>query len=488
MSVTLATTAEGAPRRPETPAPGARPVLIVAWAAAEPARIGEVLPVPSGAAALLGRGGDPLVRQRPGRNEPTGPLRSPRISRRQLRIEALRDGRLHVENIGRRALQVRGAPTREAVVAPGDVLRLEDELLLLCALRPPTLPPCRVEATFPWGRPDPDGVVGESPAIWAFRDRVAFVGPRPGHVLVIGSTGAGKELAARALHRRSPRADGPFVSRGAATIPAALADAELFGAAPSVGGGSARRGLIGRAEGGTLFLDEIGDLSAGLRARLLRLMDGGEYQRPGEDRTRVADVRIVAATNRPAASLAPDLRARFRHVVAVPPLDDRREDIPLLALHLLRRAVAEDPELRARFADEAGEPRISADLVASLLADPLALQVRGLDEQLWRGLGASRGDHVEPASEPVPPAAEPPPPPGDSGDAAAVLTARELEVLELLGRGATYQLVADALGIALGTVQAHVKAIYRKLEVCTKAEAVSEAIRRGLLDPTRRPP
>src|SRR5262249_46286359 len=153
---------------------------------------------------------------------------------------------------------------------------------------------------FPFGRADADGFVGESPAAWDLRDRLAFIGPQAGHVLLVGESGVGKELAARALHARSRRSRRPLVSRNAATLPEALIDAELFGHARDYpnAGMPERAGLVGEADGGTLFLDEIGELPEARQAHLLRLLDGGEYQRLGDPRVRRADVRFIAATNR----------------------------------------------------------------------------------------------------------------------------------------------------------------------------------------------
>ena len=117
--------------------------------------------------------------------------------------------------------------------------------------------------------------------------------------MLLGETGTGKELAARAVHRFSTRADRPLVARNAATMPAGLIDAELFGNARNYPnpGMAERPGLVGQADGGFLFLDEIGELPSELQAHLLRVLDaGGEYQRLGESRVRRSDFRLLAAT------------------------------------------------------------------------------------------------------------------------------------------------------------------------------------------------
>jgi two-component system nitrogen regulation response regulator GlnG/two-component system response regulator HydG len=157
-------------------------------------------------------------------------------------------------------------------------------------------------------------MIGESPAAWDLREQLAAGAVQGAHVLLLGESGAGKELAARALHALSARSAGPFVARNAATIPDSLVDAELFGTAKNYpnSGSPERVGLVGEADGGHLMLDEIGELSDVHQAHLLRLLDrGGEYHRLGESHTRLSDLRLIAATNRYPASLKHDLLARF---------------------------------------------------------------------------------------------------------------------------------------------------------------------------------
>ena len=130
---------------------------------------------------------------------------------------------------------------------------------------------------------------------------------------------------------------------GSATLPAGLIDAELFGNVANYpnAGMAERPGLIGEADGSTLFLDEIGELPDALQTHLLRVLDdGGEYQRLGDARRRHADLRLIAATNRPVRQLKHDLAARLRLRVHLPGLNERPEDVPLLARFLLQRAAA----------------------------------------------------------------------------------------------------------------------------------------------------
>lgn len=390
--------------------------LVVAWSATCPEQAGQVLlmrPGPSAPDVIIGRGSsqpdDELdrlqpVRQRPGRNRTALPLYEPGLSRRQLVVRAHPD-RLEVRNVGRCALRWRGEPVDQVAVVAGDVLEVEDQLVLLCEERPARLPELRSWPRFqvpPFGEPDGFGFVGESEVAWKLRDSLAFFAARPVHVLLLGPSGSGKELAARMVHGLSARERLDLVSRNAATFPEGLVDAELFGNEKDYPnpGMAAHRGLVGRADGSTLFLDEIGELDERVQAHLLRLLDDGEYQRLGEDRTRRSDLRLVAATNRPPERLKHDLLARLKVRVQLPTLDSRRSDIPLIARHLLRLLLTEDEELAARFGGEGAapgelEPRLSTRLVAALVGHPYRLGVRELESLLWTALATSTGDRLE---------------------------------------------------------------------------------------------
>lgn len=383
------------------------PALVILWSAQEPHRVGEVFLPPKGARpGIIGRGSSigktglekcqPL-RQVPGANLPTPPLVARRISREQLRVSALSKGRVSVENLGRLPMKVGGELQQQVTLSPGQSLLVQDQLLLLCTQRPNIIPGESASDLHPLGGPDPLGMVGESQKMWQLRSLIHFIAPRPGHVLILGKSGAGKELVARAIHSLSPRGARPLVSRNAATIPDGLMDAELFGHAQGYpnSGMAERRGLVGDGDGSSLFLDEIGELALGLQAHLLRLMDEGEYQRLGDGAVRRADIRVIAATNRPIDALKDDFAARFRHVITVPDLDGRREDIPLLLNHLFQAAAKADPALKAQFSDESGAPRFSADLISALHRHPLPLQIRQLDNFLWQALAFSQGSRVE---------------------------------------------------------------------------------------------
>jgi DNA-binding NtrC family response regulator len=223
-------------------------------------------------------------------------------------------------------------------------------------------------------------------------------------VLVRGESGSGKELVAGAIHALSERAKKHLIARNAATIPPALIDAELFGNIKDYPnpGMPERKGMIGEAHGSTLFLDEIGEIPEEMQAHLLRVLDAkGEYHRLGESRPATSDFRLVGATNRPLSALKHDILARLKLQVEVPDLNERREDIPLLVHHLLRKAALEDGEIAERFFEgrPGGAPRLSSQLVARLLSHRYTHHVRELDAVLWRSLASSPGPEIELTSE-----------------------------------------------------------------------------------------
>jgi two-component system, NtrC family, response regulator HydG len=379
--------------------------LTIAWSLPQPERVGEVARFVEGRGKrYLGRGelDDKSVvfqRVRPGEVSVGRPLEGPAISRRQLALHA-RAGTLFVERLGKCPLSVNGEPVEKSAVVPGDTLLLKGQLLLVCHLRAetPALSCFAIEHARAFAMADVLGLVGESPVAWRLRERIAFAAAARGHVLVWGQTGSGKEIAARGIHRLSARAEQRFVARNAATLPTELVDAELFGNMKGYPNPNLpeRTGLIGQATGGVLFLDEIGDLVEGAQAHLLRCLDrDGEYQRLGESVMRRADVRLIAATNRPLSALRDDLLQRFRLRVALPALDERREDVPLILLHLAREAGHESPGLLARFRDEHGRVRIDALLVEHALRLPLHGNVRELEAILWASIESSAGDRLE---------------------------------------------------------------------------------------------
>lgn len=187
-----------------------------------------------------------------------------------------------------------------------------------------------------------DIVVGERSGLASVMERVELVAKSQAPVLLLGETGTGKEVVARALHLRSPRAQGPMLRVNCGAIPAELVDSELFGHEKGsfTGATGLRKGWFERADGGTLFLDEIGELPPAAQVRLLRVLQDGTFERVGGHATLSVDVRVVAATH---CDLHEMVRRRaFREdlwyrisvfPIALPPLRERLEDIPALATH-----------------------------------------------------------------------------------------------------------------------------------------------------------
>ena len=381
------------------------PALELVWSSAEPARIGELFCLPRAVDMpfTIGRavepdeeGALPLVLQqlRPCSRVETGALLDARVSRRHVGVRLLADGGLLIERLGRGEVSINGHQVERAIAEPGDIIEAVDRFAVLYTTRPASWPESDAWARpFPFGEADRDGLVGESPAIWALRRQIAAVGPLREHVLVHGPSGTGKELVVRALHVASGRGSVALVARNAATMPESLIDAELFGNLrdyPNFGVPD-RVGLLGEADHGALYLDELGELPHALQSRLMRVMDSGEYQRLGEARRRTCDLRIYGATNSDPAALKHDLLARFIHRIDVPGLDECRGDIPLLARHILRLVAREHPELRARFFSAEGEPRLAPEFVAAVMGHSYAGHVRELIALLWRGLNESPG-------------------------------------------------------------------------------------------------
>ena len=161
-------------------------------------------------------------------------------------------------------------------------------------------------------------------------------------VCILGETGTGKELVARALHEKSPRKNGPFVTLNCAAVPAELVESELFGHEKGAftGAGARHQGKFEQAQGGTLFLDEIGDMPPAMQAKLLRVLEGGEVERVGSNHPVKVDVRVVVATHRNLEQLVREGKFRqdlyhriFVFPVHLPPLRQRKEDIPALVQH-----------------------------------------------------------------------------------------------------------------------------------------------------------
>ncbi|HET9983753.1 MAG TPA: sigma-54 dependent transcriptional regulator [Longimicrobiales bacterium] len=322
--------------------------------------------------------------------------------------------------------------------------------------------------------PGLESIVAAGAAMRTVLDAVERVAAASTTVLVTGETGVGKELVARAIHGRSPRAGGLFVALNCAAIPGELLEAELFGVTKGAFTGAVRdrAGKFELADGGTLFLDEIGDMPPALQPKLLRALQEGAIERLGSNAVRRVDVRIVAATHRDLPLLVEEGRFRadlFYRLnvfpIHVPPLRERPEDIAPLAAHTAER-VARSLGRRTRIAPEA---------VRQLEAYPWPGNVRELENVVERAVLLARDDVVRrfdlparsvqlaPAASPTggPPA--PPPRLRDAVDRAereAILQAlrytgdnktRAAEILGISVRTLWYKLERLALGAPLET-------------------------------------
>jgi DNA-binding NtrC family response regulator len=246
----------------------------------------------------------------------------------------------------------------------------------------------------------PDGapqLIAESPAMRPVMDLIARVAPSDASVLVTGEHGTGKEMVACILHSLSPRAARPMVTVNVGGLSEGLFESELFGheRGAFTGARGERLGRFELADGGTLFLDEIANVPLPQQAKLLRVLQSGEFERVGSSRTRRVSVRVVSATNA-------DLRAevgvgRFREdllfridtvEIRLPPLRERREDIPLLGAHFLERHAARYGKRLAGFEPEALE---------ALHAHSWPGNVRELDHAVERAVLLAVGDHVRAA-------------------------------------------------------------------------------------------
>ncbi len=238
-------------------------------------------------------------------------------------------------------------------------------------------------------------LVGQSAALRQIVSQIDLVAPTEASVLILGETGTGKELVAHEIHRRSHRKDKPLVRVNCASIPKELFESEFFGHARGsfTGALKDRAGRFETAEGGTLFLDEIGEVPLDMQGKLLRVLQEKRYERVGEDRTRQANVRIIAATNRDLKKAA--AAGRFRedlfyrlHVfpIQVPPLRERLDDIPLLAKHFVDLSVR---ELKC------AKPRLTRAGVAQLQLYDWPGNVRELRNVIERAVILARGGSLD---------------------------------------------------------------------------------------------
>lgn len=245
-------------------------------------------------------------------------------------------------------------------------------------------------------------VVGKSPALAATMRQVDLVARTDASVLILGESGTGKELIARELHQRSRRADRPLIKVNCAAIPRELYESEFFGHARGAFTGALRdrAGRFELADGGTLFLDEVGEIPLELQSKLLRVLQEGELERVGEERTRKVDVRLVAATNRDLKSEAEagrfraDLYYRLNvFPISLAPLRDRVQDIPLLTEYFLEAAARRMGRPTPRVAE--------ADL-RQLERYPWPGNIRELQHVIERALITSSGGQLSFELAPLP--------------------------------------------------------------------------------------
>lgn len=381
--------------------------LVIAWSKDEPHRVGEVAAIAG--PCLLGRGGAAdsdsvprlgFVRQRPATAQLRPPLEAPRISRTQLELSPTEDGRLHVRSVGRCPLLINGSEAKEGVVGRGDTLLLRNAAVFFVVRRPAQLPPLHSRGKtrgdgLGFGDADAQGLVGESPALWALRDVLGFAAQAERPVLLQGPAGSGKSLAARAIHALSERSDGPFVECAPGSRQPPLGEAELLGGtSPSLASPGQPAGLLAQASAGTLFLREVSELPATLQARLSAWL-----AHPGQGTAQLGSawrppLSLIASTCGSVAALHPALAAQLSFLVEVPELNSRREDIPLLLNHLLGEAAQSNPVIASRFFERRGgilaEPRIAPELIEALLRHHYTLQLRELNRLLWIALSTSR--------------------------------------------------------------------------------------------------
>ncbi|MCS7167178.1 MAG: sigma-54 dependent transcriptional regulator [Gemmatales bacterium] len=245
----------------------------------------------------------------------------------------------------------------------------------------------------PLDAPLPD-IVGTSPAMRQVYRLVRLVAPTKATVLIVGETGTGKELIAKAIHQLSPRADGPYIRVNCGALTETLLESELFGHVKGAFTGAVdnKTGRFEAAHTGTIFLDEISSMSPKLQVKLLRVLQDQEFERVGDSRTIRVDTRVIAATN---VQLEAEVEAgRFRddlyyrlNVVPIylPPLRERKDDIPALAEFFLRRYCQENQKEIRGFEPEALELLMQHDWPGN---------VRELENDIERAVVLCQGDQI----------------------------------------------------------------------------------------------
>jgi DNA-binding NtrC family response regulator len=242
---------------------------------------------------------------------------------------------------------------------------------------------------------------GESEGIRGVLEMIELAAPSRSTVLITGETGTGKEIVAELIHRRSPRSQGPLIRLNCAALPENLVESELFGheRGAFTGADRARAGRFEVADAGTLFLDEISEMSWSAQARLLRVLQVGEFERVGSSQTRKTDVRLIAATNQHLRDLVETKKFRedlyYRlHVIEIriPPLRDRRDDIPILVRSILTRLAIESSR---------PYPEVSERVMRAFAAYSWQGNVRELEHVLEHAFILSKGGPIMPEHLPA---------------------------------------------------------------------------------------
>jgi two-component system nitrogen regulation response regulator GlnG len=278
-------------------------------------------------------------------------------------------------------------------------------------------------------------MLGQAPAMQEVFRAIGRLSQSNTTVLITGESGTGKELVARALHRHSPRAAGPFVAINTAAIPKDLLESELFGheRGAFTGAQSSRRGRFEQAEGGTFFLDEIGDMPPDLQVRLLRVLSDGEYYRVGGHAPLKSNVRVIAATHQNLEErvgqglFREDLMHRLNVVrLRLPPLSERLEDIAPLARHFLQKSARE----------LAVEPKLLGDeALKALAAFPFPGNVRQLENICHWLTVMAPGQRIDVADLPPEVRAAPTGSAGEGGGETGWRQALDRELAQALARG-----------------------------------------------------
>jgi len=308
------------------------------------------------------------------------------------------------------------------------------------------------------------GMVGKSAGMRAVFDLVNRLSEMDSTVILTGESGTGKELVARALHARSRRAGGPFVTVNCGALVETLLESELFGHRKGsfTGAVADRKGLFEAATGGTLFLDEVTETSPALQVKLLRAVQEREVVPVGDTRAVKVDARIIAATNRDLGAAVregrfrEDLFYRLNVInIPLPPLRERREDIPPLVDHFLLL-------LGGRHGRRVTS--VSAQAMEKLLGYSFPGNVRELENVLERGMALTQGEVLEEPSLPpevreAVPAPPPPPPPGQPGNLDALLSAYERSLIEqaLARSGGNRTRAAEILGVTFHALRHRLK-------------------------------